>query len=257
MQLRFYLSRATLPLLLTAFICIDYTIASADTVILGASKDNTLINSAAGAISNATGPLFAGKTGGAGPGALRAILAFDLASEIPQGATITNVDLTMTVLQAGGGSSNDAYTLHRVEQDWGEGTSNADGGAGAPSTTNDATWIHTFFDTNSWINPGGDFASSPSATESVGGTGPVTWGSTPDLVSDVQTWLDDPTANYGWILIGNEIRNGSARQFAARESSSSAPQLAISFFAVPEPSSLIIAICCSMGCLALRRRRTH
>ena len=64
--------------------------------------------------------------------------------------------------------------LHRVLSDWGEGTSGAGGdplhmggGGGSPATAGDATWLHTFFDTSFWANPGGDFSSTASAARSV------------------------------------------------------------------------------------------
>ena len=39
----------------------------------------------------------------------------------------------------------------------GEGASNAGdpGGMGAPAVVNDATWVHTFYNTGFWIAPGG------------------------------------------------------------------------------------------------------
>jgi hypothetical protein len=38
----------------------------------------------------------------------------------------------------------------------GEGASNAGdpGGMGAPAVVNDATWVHTFYNTGFWIAPG-------------------------------------------------------------------------------------------------------
>ena len=125
-------------------IFISVTSARAATAMLSPSKDNTLINSATGEFSNGLGPLFAGRTGGQGPGAQRALMAFDVASEIPAGAIITDVQLTLTIQQAGNGSGFDSYSLHRVSQDWGEGTSDAFGGGGTTSTTwgcNLATYV--------------------------------------------------------------------------------------------------------------------
>lgn len=229
--------------------------ARAETIMLDASKDNTLFNSTTGSNSNGQGPLFAGRTGGQGPGPQRAVFAFDVASAIPAGSTVTSVELTLNILQAGGGSGNDSYALHRLEQDWGEGTSQATGGAGTAATPGDATWIHTFFDTNTWNNPGGDFESSPSAFKTIGNFGPETWGSTSEMIADVQGWLDNPTNNFGWILIGDESVPVSSRQFASRESFMGGPQLTVTYF-VPEPSSFGIALAsllCGFGSMSLRR----
>ncbi len=256
MHLRNHTLQFVLPLLLAILSSGIASDAAAETIVLDASKDNNLINDSTGSVSNGTGALFAGRTGGAGPGNLRALLAFDFATDIPAGATITDVELTLTVLQAGNGSDNESYTLHRVDQDWGEGTSNAAGGAGSPSTTNDATWLHTFFDSAVWNTPGGDFNSTPSASTPVGDSGPVTWGSTADLVADVQAWVDGPNSNFGWILIGDETRNASARRFGSRDDISFAPQLSVTYTnTVPEPSSLAIALLGSLGGISLVRRR--
>ncbi|NOZ40838.1 MAG: DNRLRE domain-containing protein, partial [Planctomycetes bacterium] len=218
MRLRTSTMLVVLPLLFALVNNVLVSVSEAEIISLGPSKDNTLINNGSGSVSNGTGFLFAGKTGNSGPGALRALLAFDIASEIPAGATITDVQMTLTVLQAGNGSNNDSYGLHRVAQDWGEGKSFASGGNGAPSENNDATWIHTFFNSSFWTNPGGDFEGTPSATETVGSSGTVTWGSTSEMVANVQNWLNDPSSNFGWILIGNEASSASARRFGSRES---------------------------------------
>jgi len=36
--------------------------------------------------------------------------------------------------------------------------------AGDDAAPGDATWIHTFYDTEDWDSPGGDFVASPSAS---------------------------------------------------------------------------------------------
>ena len=105
-------------------------------------------------------------------------------------------------------------------QDWGEGTSNSgfSGGGGAPATAGDATWLHTFFNTALWINPGGDFSATVSGSQSVGTLpGDFTLGSTSQMVADVQSWLDDPSNNFGWLLLNNEIVVQTARKFGSRE----------------------------------------
>ena len=245
-----------LSLLTATVFCVAASVSHAESVMLNPSKDNNLINDNGGALSNGTGALHAGLTGGRGPGVLRSLLAFDIAGAIPAGSIITDVELTLTVQMAGPGSGDDEYSVHRVTQDWGEGTSFATGGNGASSTTDDATWIHTFFSTGVWNAPGGDFEATASATESIGTFGPETWGSTAELVADVQAWLDDPSSNYGWILIGDEAANSSARQFASRESSTNAPVLTVQYI-VPEPNTLAIALVGSVSSALLHRRRSH
>ncbi|MEJ2086737.1 MAG: hypothetical protein P8Y44_13885, partial [Acidobacteriota bacterium] len=63
-----------------------------------------------------------------------------------------------------------------------------------------------------------DFVATPSATEVVGGNGSYTWGSTAQMVADVQAWVDNPSSNFGWVLVGNEFTQPTAKSFDSRES---------------------------------------
>jgi hypothetical protein len=186
-----------------------------------AGKDNTLFESATGALSNGAGPnLFTGLSGGiAPPNIKRGLIWFDIAGNVPPGSTITSVTLKLHLLQTKDLSSR-VVELRRLLQDWGEGTSNSGltGGGGAPATTGDATWLHTFFNTDFWVNPGGDFSTTVSASQSVGTLpGDFTWGSTTQMVVDVQSWLDNPNNNFGWLLLTNETVIQTARRFGSRE----------------------------------------
>jgi hypothetical protein len=129
--------------------------ASAATLTLGASKDNTLYEDVAGSLSNGAGPtLFVGKTGG---GSIRrGVIEFDL-SAIPAGSIIESVSLTLFLEQAQSFPTD--VTLHELLSEWGEGTSSAGvrGGIGAGAAASDTTWLHTFFPGSLWTNAGGDF----------------------------------------------------------------------------------------------------
>jgi uncharacterized protein (TIGR03118 family) len=214
------------------------------TITLSPSKDNTLYQSTVGNISNGAGPsFFAGLTGNrGGPGIRRGVIAFDIANNIPAGSTINSVTLSLQVVRtSSAATASETVGLHLLSADWGEGTSNggADrGGVGAPATTNDATWIYRFFNTATWTNPGGDFVSTVSASTSVGGVGSYSWGSTAQLVSDVQNWLNNPATNFGWIVVGDETTSNSAREFASRENATAAnrPTLTIDY-TNPNPAS--------------------
>lgn len=200
-------------------------------ITLDAAKDNTLYEDATGSLSNGVGPsLFTGNT--VSNGVRRGLIAFDIAGAIPAGAIVTDVQLSLTMNMSIAGPQD--VSIHRLSADWGEGTSDAGnpGGGGASATTGDATWLHTFFDTDFWTTPGGDFNATPSATQSVDGAGAYAWGSTPEMVADVQSWLDDPAGNYGWIVIGNESATATAKRFGSRESAE-APQLTITFIEPP------------------------
>jgi hypothetical protein len=125
--------------------------------------------------------------------------------------------------------------LHKLLADWGEGTSVAPGeeGEGAPATTNDATWRHRFFDTIFWTAEGGDFSATVSASQSVGAVGMYTWSSS-QMVADVQSWLNDPATNFGWLVLGDESEIATAKRFDTRESASP-PVLTIQFRPAPAP----------------------
>ena len=218
---------------LAAFLCLAMPLppgAAQETQIWSASKDNTLIESPTGALSNGEGSsFFVGRTNQLRDSIRRGLLAFDIADKLPKGSKVTSVTLTLKVERTPGGS--EPIELHRVLNNWGEGSSSSQGGRGAPAAKGDATWIHTFYDKDSWSKPGGDFSATASAVQTVGGVGTYTWGSTSEMVTEVQTWLDSPEGNFGWLLLGNETSPGTVKVFASRESSDSSvrPQLTVNF----------------------------
>ncbi len=151
----------------------------------------------------------------------RCVIAFDLAGDIPGGSTINNVTLTLNMSKSAHAGTED-MSLHKLLADWGEGGSNAAGeeGSGTSSATGDATWIHTFFDTSSWAAAGGDFESAASVTTNVGSNNsPYQWRSTAQMVADVRDWLDDPSGNFGWLLMGNESTQPTAKRFDSKDNS--------------------------------------
>ena len=218
----------------------------ATTVDLEPVKDNTLIESSSGSVSNGAGPsFFSGRTGQSQGSAIRrAVIAFDVSGSIPAGSTITSVTLTLQVSKVSriGGDTGRTMGLRKLLADWGEGASSTSSGPGASATNGDATWIHTFRASGFWASPGGDFATLVSASTTVGNRGSYTWGSSAQMVSEVQTWLDDPGTDFGWILIGDENASRSAKKFHSREASSSVdrPKLTVEFSppAQPEPGQL-------------------
>lgn len=194
-----------------------------------ASKDNTLYESSLGNLSNGVGEyIFAGRT--ASGFIRRALMAFDVAGAIPPGATISSVTLTLEMSREAAASGAEDVTLHLVSEDWGEGTSDAAGeeGSGTIATPGDATWLHRSFDTVLWSTVGGSFSATVSATQTVDAVGSYTW-SGPQMVADVQSWLDNPSSNSGWILRSNEGASTTAKRFNSRENTASPPTLAIEF----------------------------
>jgi hypothetical protein len=201
------------------------------TVVLTPLKDNTLYQTSDGSLSNGAGiHIFAGAT--AGSQLRRALIAFDVAALIPPGSTITHVTLVLHESQTVAGTQS--TELHRVTADWGQGSSDAGtirDGIGNFSRPGDATWIHTFFPDRRWSTPGGDFDAVADAIADVNGFGESTWGSSSAMIARVQDWLDHPSANFGWIVIGNEATPRTAKRFDSREvvPESTRPTLTIDF----------------------------
>lgn len=208
---------STRSFLVLCLLCGTLAQANAQQAVLTAIRDNTLYQTADGSTSNGSGEyLFVGKTNA---GSLRrALVRFDVSPTIPAGSTVTSVTLRLNLSKTAS-TTDRTITLFRVTADWGEGTSDAGAneGSGASSTTNDATWNHRFFPSATWTNPGGDRSGTPSASVDVTTTGAYTWGSTTQLVSDVQGWVNDPSTNFGWILIGDEGTNQTSKRFDSRE----------------------------------------
>lgn len=201
--------------------CLSLLVAAegrADSVTLVSVRDNTLYEDSLGARSNGAGDnFFAGKTATAF--VRRGLLAFDIAASIAEGATIGAVTLTLHLSKRNpflGGP--EIVELHRCLADWGEGTSNAVGeeGSGDFAAPGDATWIHTFFDTDFWPSAGGDFSPVVSASQIVDSVAFYVWSGL-GLVADVQSMLEDPANDFGWVVIGNEDTTSTTKRFDTRE----------------------------------------
>ena len=188
----------------------------ADSAVVPAGRDATLIENPAGAFASGSGPaVFAGRIASGSQSLRRALLFFDVQAAVPPGSTIVTVRLRLHLAQSNSGPA--PIRLFRLLQDWGEGGSSSLGGGGAASQSGDATWIHRFYDGVFWTNPGGDFDPVVRAEALVDQPDFYAWESTPLMVTDVQSWLDSPAGNFGWMLIGDESRTQTARRFDSRE----------------------------------------
>lgn len=218
----------------------------------------------------------------------RALLRFDLASIIPAGSIITDVKLTLTLAFPAGSSGGTPGTgdqtprlmsLSRLTSDWGQDTlsySNKTSGGGTGGGTapdpslHGATWNESFSGQTAWqtAGGGGDFVSTPSASLAVTSNinSPYTWGSTSALVADVQGWLDGTIDNDGWILISSDEKvnqsfrtfwsqSGADRQVALGTAGAAdwAPDLVITYEAVPEPATSGLILAGLAGFAVLRR----
>jgi hypothetical protein len=164
-----------------------------------------------------------------------------------------------------------------LNADWGEGTAGntsipvSGGGNGFAAADGDATWNARFHSTPTlWAAPGaaGDFQSLASASATVGGStsleSPYAWTSTAELVSDVQSWLDNPPSNFGWaVVVANESTNQSVRAFYSSEATQNSsggaldsawrPTLMLTYV-VPEPATVwLIAVADHLAFLQRRR----
>jgi uncharacterized repeat protein (TIGR01451 family) len=191
------------------------------TINLGPVADNTLYQDQTGRLSNGAGrSFFVGATNQGSNNIRRGAIRFDL-SAIPAGSTVTSATLALHMGRTNNGAQN--IELHRALRNWGEGTSNAGAGGvgandgdGTQATTNDVTWLFTFFNTQSWTVAGGDFAAASSAATSVGGVGNYQW-SAAGMIADVQQWVNDASGNFGWIITGNEATRPTAKAFDTKE----------------------------------------
>ena len=90
------------------------------TITLEPTKDNTLIESADGSLSNGAGPaVFAGRTGQSSNSIRRALLAFDVVGNLPAGSVIEHVSLVLH--RTGWLELPAVLSLHRLFSDSGGG----------------------------------------------------------------------------------------------------------------------------------------
>jgi hypothetical protein len=198
-----------------------------ETIILEPSLDNSLYETLIDEgeqkheLSNGVGNyLFAGRTAGvAGFKLRRALLQFDLSANLPADAEILFVSLSIYQSKSPPDSSSVEMNLHRVLQAWGEGSSMAFGaeGQGNPAQAGDATWHHSKFPTDLWGTSGGNFDQTASATTLLGQDSMhYSWSCNDALLADLNYWIANPGMNFGWIIMGGEDTNSSARRFNSR-----------------------------------------
>ncbi len=172
---------------------------------------------------NATDIIIGTQGSTAGTPKNRGLMKFDLIGRIPSHSEITAVALTLTVTKVPLGGVDSIFELRRVLQAWNE---------------SEATWKNRNGITAPWSSPGGaaptDFSSTASAATVINELGSYTFDSTTNLIADVQTWVDNSNANFGWIVLSQfEDVGKTARHFASREGGASAPTLVVQF--IPPP----------------------
>lgn len=219
---------------------------AAQTLLLEPVADATVYEESPEFANGSGDFLFSGRIVG-GP-RRRLLLRFDIAGALPPGATVTGATLTLTVDRTISGSV--AMPLHRVLSAWGEGASDAGspGGQGTAAAAGDATWMWRSFPTQAWTTPGGDFGIVPSAVTTVAGEAAYSWNGA-GMVADLQSWLDAPASNHGWMLLADEdVPGPTAKRFVARDhaSASERPLLLVEYAIgtdpQPQPSAAPVTV---------------
>jgi hypothetical protein len=196
----------------------------ADTSLLESNPDNNL------------GGLASVPAGTTPSGRSRALFRFDLAV-IPSNAAITAVEFSIAAVTQNSQHPASIFALNRLLRNWGEGTGSLSNG-GDPATTNAATWNNRLHPATPWSSPGAafglDYVMAFSATNFIDALTNYTFQSTPAKVADVQLWLINPGANFGWIFMTqSEATNFTVRRFATREDATQAPTLTVHYALAP------------------------
>ena len=186
---------------------------------------NNSVFSDATTSSDALGYLYSGET--ATTGILRrGLLAFDIAGQLPAGAVATSAQLMLN-MNSTAALASARMSLFKITESWGQGASGPSSGGGSPATTGDATWADRLYDPTTpalWTTAGGTHATATSASNPTVGVAPgyYTWSATSQMMGDIQNWLNTPSTNNGWLLVGAETTKSSVRRF---DSMTSAPNL--------------------------------
>jgi hypothetical protein len=260
----------------------------ADVVNLQAAQDATLFKESQGNSSSGPG-MFVGTDGGGSNGVKHGLISFDIKDNIPTGATINSVSMTLYLgmVAGSGGSTNSGdatprtIELHDALTSWHGSTNGASGitatgsppnyfggtGHGFTAAAGDATWVYASSTNTAWTTPGGDFSPTVSGSLVVNREYfvPSVWSSTntgsAQMVADVQNWLNTPSSNDGWLLRNtDETDIQTFRAFFTREGaieegiSGFQPMLTVNFTPVPEPTSLVLASGAATMLMVRRRR---
>jgi hypothetical protein len=120
---------------------------------------------------------------------MHALFKFDV-SQIPANATITSASVTLLALRQNFSAQSATFELHRVLKPW---------------VAAEATW-NSQSSGVPWSSPGAaapaDYSTTVSASNVVSDASGSTYifGSTSDMVADVQAWVSASSANNGWIF---------------------------------------------------------
>ena len=209
---------------------------------IDATADNTLYEDAEGLLSNGFGEyLFAGSTNNGFK--KRGLIFFDIQYRIPPGAVINDVKVRMYMSRTISG--NTPVELYKVDNKyWSEGTSDAFGeeGSGATAEMYDATWLHNNYSSEFWLNPGGDYVPTITASTDVNSIGYYEWSSA-QMINDVNSWINFDLNNFGWIIISDETSSPTTKRFNSTQNPNleTRPKLIINY-TINSPSLIFSAM---------------
>jgi hypothetical protein len=232
-------------ILITLLIGVWVKVAAQSTLITVYPLQDNSMYSENGTRSNGAGTnIFAGHTFGAmGSEIRRGLVKFDVSS-IPANAILDSVVLRVSVVRSANNTTTPhTFAIHRLTQSWGEGTSNGLG-TGAQASNNDATWTRRFYSpAQNWTTAGGTFVATASASSAMFYQSfPLNYGfwRNGGMIADVNAWRSSPSSNHGWIILGDETVQGSAKGFASREEGVfPKPELRI-YYSLPGVSNVYI-----------------
>ena len=225
------------------FICLQTSVCSAQ-ISLDAIEDTTIYsenvdNNGGGHAFNIAGTANNGNE-------RRSLLRFDLAGIAP-GSTVNSASLDLDITQVG--NTGGIFQLFRLDTDWAEGR--GVGNQGAAALAGEATWNSAEFGSVDWT-PGGSFFPQLLSDVSITSTGVSSFSSSDNFIDAIQSIVDDPTQNFGF-LISSSSGAGSAIRIGSREGGSAA-SLSVDFTAIPEPTGISI-LALSLAGLCLRRSK--
>lgn len=152
------------------------------------------------------------------------LLRFDVASQIPAGATVQSARIELVCVEV---FSTAAFPLvaQRVTQPWTEGPSDAAANewVGVAAQAGDVTASHASFPTTAWTLP----IVVPGVVTGAPMQPPGVWvlPSTPNAIAAAQAWLDQPAANFGLYLSTQETVRIASRENGALP----APRLVVEY----------------------------
>ncbi|HEY7374896.1 MAG TPA: DNRLRE domain-containing protein [Polyangia bacterium] len=204
-----------------------------------AATADTFINSAFPDNNNGTSPsIYTGMNGQGG--LMRGLVRFTMPPELQGRVTVSAVTMTMVTRGLGMTDSNPptaaTAALRATAVAWSEGTGFGDGQAantvGQACGATGATWNQpNCTGGTAWSGGTPTAAASASAAVPAALEAAVVWDSATagnaGMIADVQSWIDTPAGNQGWLITSSTEGATGAQRFYAHEGSDKGPSLVV------------------------------